>query len=132
MCCAGVLLMGVAPRIPGGGGIKEFASIFVRGHKHEAMPIASVRAYKDKTVKAENLYLGSGPYFTDPKTWTVNNFFKVQTVAADVYVYILQDAKDSSGSTYHAGDTLASYNVNSDTTLFLEKIFYPLPGKSWS
>ena len=64
--------------------------------------------------------------------WTVNNIFKVQAVAADVYVYILQDAKDSSGSTYSAGDTLESYNVNSDTTLFLEKIFYPLPGKSWS
>lgn len=123
--------MGVAPRMPSGG-IKEFASIFVRGHKHEAMPIASVRSYKDKTVKAENLYLASGPYFTSPQTWIVNNLFKVEVVSADVYVYILQDAKDSSGSTYSAGDTLASYNVNSDTTVFLEKIFYPLPGKSWS
>ena len=123
--------MGTAPRTAGGG-MKEFASIFVRGYKHEAMPIASVRGYKNKTIKAENLYLGRGPYWTSPQTWTVNNLFKVQVVSADVYVYILQDAKDSNGSTYSAGDALASYNVNSDTTVFLEKIFYPLSGKSWS
>ena len=123
--------MGTAPRMPGGG-MKEFASVFVRGYKHEAMPIASVRAYKNKTVKSENFYLGSGPYWDALSSWTVNNLFKVQQVSSDVYVYILQDAVDAEGTTYNANDILASYNVNGTTTVFLEKIFYPLPGKSWS
>lgn len=125
--------MGISPRNPGGR-TKEFAGIFVRGYKHEAMPIVSVRSARDGTVTEEFLYLNDGPYGTDPHTWTVNDLFKVECVTstAMVYVYLLQDAVDSDGVTYTAGSTLASYYINSTASIFVEKIFYPLSGKSWS